>query len=158
MLNVLERPADDFALAATPNGVTVPQKGLTSTSLGTTLVSGSPQSVTFTADGLPAGVTAMFDPPTLTVGASSTLTLTSAAAAVGTYTVTITATGASATHTTTVSLQVTAGGSGGSGASGCGCTIGASPAAGSTNVAGSVALLALCLGLLTLRRQRIIRR
>ena len=70
----------------------------------------SAQSVSLSASGLPSGVTASFNPTSVTAGNGSTLTLiASASAPAATSTVTITGTGTSATHTTTISLTVTNG-------------------------------------------------
>src|SRR5207245_506168 len=77
-------------------------------SITTAVTSGSAQTVSLSASGVPAGATASLDPTSVTAGASSTLTLGAGSAPPGTYTITVTGTGASATHSTTVSLTVTA--------------------------------------------------
>jgi hypothetical protein len=73
------------------------------------VTSGSAESVTLSASGLPAGTTASFSPNPITAGGSSTLTLAVGAATTpGTYTTTVTGTATSATHGTTVTLTITA--------------------------------------------------
>jgi hypothetical protein len=84
------------------------------TTISTAVTSGTAQSVSLSASGLPSGVTASFNPATVTAGASSTLTFTTTATTPpASATVTVTGTGASATHTTTVALTVTQAGGGG---------------------------------------------
>jgi hypothetical protein len=71
------------------------------------VTSGSAQSVSLSASGLPSGATASFSPASVTAGSSSTLTITtSSSTAAGTYPITVTGTGASATHTATYTLTV----------------------------------------------------
>ncbi|HEY6963374.1 MAG TPA: hypothetical protein VI408_15930 [Gaiellaceae bacterium] len=100
---------NDFSLSASPSTLSVTQGATGSSTISTAVTSGSAQTVSLTASGLPAGATASFSPTSVTAGSASTLTLTAGAStAAGTYTVTVTGTGASATHTATVSLTVTA--------------------------------------------------
>jgi hypothetical protein len=98
----------DYTLSASPTSVTVTQGGSGGTSTITVNPTGGfTGSVTLSASGLPAGVTASFgtNPTTST----SVLTLTaSSTATTGTATVTITGTSGALTHTTTVSLTVNA--------------------------------------------------
>ncbi|GAB3147378.1 hypothetical protein GCM10027258_40670 [Amycolatopsis stemonae] len=105
--------ANDFSVAANPASVSVdPGKSVTST-IATTVTKGSAQTVALSASGLPAGVTATFDPASVTAGQSATLTLTaSSSAAPGQATVTVTGKGSDATHTATVSLTVNGSGTG----------------------------------------------
>jgi hypothetical protein len=99
---------NDFSLSASPTSVSVQQGGSGTSTISTSVTSGSAQAVTFSASGVPAGTTASFSPTSVTAGASSTLTLSvGSSTAAGTYTITVTGTGASATHATTVSLTVT---------------------------------------------------
>ncbi len=98
-------PPGDFTLAATAatGSVGSPATSTISTAPST----GTPQTVGFTASGLPTGATYGFSPSSVTSGASSTMTITpSATTPAGTYTVTVTGTGTSATHSTTFSLTV----------------------------------------------------
>ncbi|MFI9383477.1 protease pro-enzyme activation domain-containing protein [Kutzneria sp. NPDC052558] len=105
--------SNDFSMASSPASVSVdPDKSVTST-ISTTVSKGTAQTVALAASGLPAGVTATFDPTSVTAGNSSTLTLTaSSSASPGQSTVTVTGKGSDATHTTTVSLTVNGSGQG----------------------------------------------
>jgi subtilase family serine protease len=96
----------NFTLSASPSSVTIIQGGAG----GTSTISVAPTnsfsgSVTFSASGLPTGVTAAFSPNPST--SSTTLTLTaSSTAATGTAIVTITGVSGSLSHSTSVSLTV----------------------------------------------------
>ena len=98
--------AAGFSLSASPSSLSIAE-GFSGTSTITIApVNGFSGSVTFTASGLPTGVTAGFSPNPGTT--TSTLTLTaSSTAAIGTSTVTITGTSGTITATTTISLTVT---------------------------------------------------
>jgi len=102
-INAVATP--DFALSASPSSLTVKQ-GTSGTSTVTDTPSGGfTGSVTLSASGLPAGVTATFgtNPTTST----SVVTFTaSSTATVGTSTVTITGTSGTLTHTTSVALTI----------------------------------------------------
>jgi len=101
-------PANDFSLTATPAAATVAAGAATTVSIATALTSGTAQTITLAASGLPAGVTASFTPASVTAGGSSTLTLTAAAtAASATATVTVTGTATSGSHAAGVALTVT---------------------------------------------------
>src|SRR5262249_9886118 len=108
-----------------------------------TSIAGTPETIAFSATGLPAGATATFAPTSATAGGSSTLTLaTDTTTPEGTYTITVTGIATSATHDTSVTLEVTAQSHHG----GCGCGVaGANPASG--------AIFVLVLGF-ALRRRR----
>ena len=97
----------DFSLTDSPSSLTVTQ-GTSGTSTVTVHPAGGfTGSVTLSASGLPAGVTASFgtNPATST----SVVTFTaSSTATTGTSTVTITGTSGTLTHTTTVSLTISA--------------------------------------------------
>lgn len=96
----------DYTLSASPSSLTVVQGKTGTSTITVNPTNGFTGSVSLSASGMPAGVTASFN-PTSTTG-SSTLTLTvSSTAATGTSTITITGTSGSLTHTTTVSLTVT---------------------------------------------------
>jgi hypothetical protein len=104
---------NDFSIAANPSSVSATQGGGASTSISTAVTSGSAQSISLSASGLPTGATASFNPASVNSGAGSTLTLNTASTTpTGTFTVTVTGTGASATHVTAVSLTVNAVGTG----------------------------------------------
>jgi endo-1,4-beta-xylanase len=104
--------AQDFTLSANPSSLTVNQGASAASTLSITRVGGFVGSVTFSASGLPSGVTASFNPPS-TTGATSTVTFTaSSAATLGSANVTITATGGGLTRTATIALTVSGGGGG----------------------------------------------
>ncbi len=105
--------ANDFSMAASPASVSAVQGQSATSTISTTLVSGSAQSISLSASGLPSAASASFNPASVSSGGSSTLTITTAATTpAGTYNVTVTGTGTSATHTTAVSLTVTSSGGG----------------------------------------------
>ena len=109
-------PGNDFSLSDSPGSASVAAGGSATSTVSTAVTSGSAQSVSLAASGLPSGVTASFSPGSVTAGGSSTLTLTaSSSAAAGTYPVTITGTAASGSHTATFTLTVTSSGGGGGG-------------------------------------------
>ena len=101
-------PPNDFSIAATPATVPVVAGNAGTTSVGTTVVTGTAETISLTASGLPTGVTAGFGSGSVLAGGSTTLTLTvGAAVAAGSYPITVTGTAPSATHSTTVTLTVT---------------------------------------------------
>ncbi|MET8911119.1 S8 family peptidase, partial [Micromonospora sp. NPDC004551] len=101
-------PTNDFSVSVSPtSGSTAPGGSVTAT-VATATTSGSAQSVSLSASGLPTGATASFSPSSVTSGGSSTLTIaTTASTPAGTYPVTISGTAASGTKTATYSLTVT---------------------------------------------------
>jgi hypothetical protein len=102
-------PANDFSISANPTAISVTQGKSGTSTISTAVTTGSAQSVSLSASGLPSGASASFNPATITSGGSSTLTITtSATTPAATSTITITGTGTSATHSTTVGLTVTA--------------------------------------------------
>jgi hypothetical protein len=103
-------PATDFTLAASPASGTAVGGNPATTTVTTTAIGGDTETVNLSASGLPVGVTAAFNPTSVTPGGSSALTLsTSTTTPPGSYPITITGTGTSNTHTTTYTLTVTAG-------------------------------------------------
>src|SRR2546426_5175523 len=73
-------------------------QGATST-ISTAVVSGSAQTVTLSAGGLPAGATATFDPNAATAGCRHTVTMYAVFSTPdGRYSITVMGTGASASH------------------------------------------------------------
>lgn len=99
--------SQDFAMSLSPTSASVGAGSSATATLATTTTSGSAQSVTFSASGLPAGVTAAFSPQTVTSGGSSTMTLaTSTSTPAGTYTVTVLGDGAAIDRTATFTLTV----------------------------------------------------
>src|SRR5438094_3371452 len=100
--------SNDFSISASPSSVSATQNGTATSTIATAVTSGSAQTVSLSAGGLPSGATASFSPASVTAGGSSTLTLGAGSAAVGTYTITVTGTAASATHSTEVTFTITA--------------------------------------------------
>src|SRR3989442_3850081 len=95
----------DFTIGASPSSVSAAQGGSATSTIATSILSGSPESVTLSATGMPTGTTASFSPNPITAGSSSTLTFTvDPATTPGTYSVTVTGTAPSATQSTTVKL------------------------------------------------------
>ena len=100
--------ASDFSISASPNSLSVPQGSSGTSTIGTTVLSGAAQTVSFSSSGEPAGVTVGFSPGSVAAGASSTMTVgVNSLTAPGDYTLVVTGTGSTATHTTTVGLTVT---------------------------------------------------
>jgi hypothetical protein len=110
---------NNFSISDSPTSQSVDPGNPATTTVSTLTTSGSAQSVSLSASGLPAGASAGFSPASVTSGGSSTLTLTtSASTPAGTYVITITGTGTTATHSTTFSLTVNSSGGGGGGGGG----------------------------------------
>jgi hypothetical protein len=106
--------AGSYTLALAPATLTVQQGASGNTTVNITRTGGFAGTVDLTATGLPAGVTAAFNPAAATAN-TSTLTLTaSATATTGPATVTVTGTSGTITQTATLALTVSAavGGSG----------------------------------------------
>jgi hypothetical protein len=101
-------PPNEFSISASPSTVTVTRGNSGTSTISTAVTSGSAQTVSLSASGVPSGATATFNPTSVTAGASSTLTLNSGTAAAGTYSITVTGTGTSATHSTAVTFVVNA--------------------------------------------------
>src|SRR5207244_828193 len=96
----------DFSLS---NGgsKTVTQGQSASNTVTATLASGTAQTVSFSASGLPSGATASFSPASCVPTCTSTVTIaTSTSTAAGSYTVTITGTSGTLSHTTSFTLTV----------------------------------------------------
>lgn len=106
--------ANDFSIATSPASGSVTAGQSATTTVSTAVVSGTAQTVTLSASGLPTGATAAFNPTSVTAGGTSTLTLTTTTSTpAGSYPITITGTSPSATHTATYTLTVSSGTSGG---------------------------------------------
>ncbi|NUW37751.1 M4 family metallopeptidase, partial [Nonomuraea sp. SMC257] len=99
-------PGNDFSLSVNPaSGSAQPGQQVTTT-VSTQTTSGSAQTVNLSATGLPSGVTASFNPSSVTSGNSSTLTLSvSSSAAQGSYRITVNGAGTT-THSAVYTLQV----------------------------------------------------
>ncbi|NRQ39337.1 M20/M25/M40 family metallo-hydrolase [Nonomuraea sp. NN258] len=97
---------NDFSMSLNPSAGTTEPGTQVSTTVNTQTTQGSPQTVNLSATNLPAGVTASFNPTSVTSGNSSTLALNVAAsAAQGTYQISVRGAG-STTHTATYTLTV----------------------------------------------------
>jgi cardiolipin synthase len=115
-LTVNSGATPSFSISAAPTTLTIDQ-GANGTSTITTAVSGGFDSaIALSASGLPAGVTAGFNPASIAAPGSGTSTLTITVASttvVGTYTVTVTGAGGGLTQSAAISLTVASGGGGG---------------------------------------------
>jgi hypothetical protein len=101
----VQQAPSDFSISS-PLSLTVQAGSSGAATITTAVTAGAAETVKLSATGLPAGVTASFDPGSVLAGRSSTLTLTAANAVAGSYTVTITGTAGSRSHSTTVTLTV----------------------------------------------------
>jgi len=101
-------PSPAFSISASAASVTSGSTGASTVTESITNGFNSP--VALTASGLPSGVTAAFNPTSITGAGNSTLTFTAASSAVaGTYTITVVGTSASGTaQATTLTLTVRA--------------------------------------------------
>jgi hypothetical protein len=112
-LTVSATATPDFAVSASPASVSVAAGSSGTSTISTAVSGGFNSAVSLSASGLPAGVTAAFNPTSIAApgSGSSTLTFTAAStAAAGTSTITINASGGGISHSTTVSLTITTGG------------------------------------------------
>src|SRR2546427_7588659 len=101
-------PSFDFSLSNGGNKSVVQGQSV-SNMITATLVSGTAQSVSFSASGLPTGATASFSPASCNPTCPSTVTLTtSASTPTGSSTITVTGAYGSLSHTTTFTLTVNA--------------------------------------------------
>jgi hypothetical protein len=104
-LNV--NPTGNFTLSASPSSLSFIQGTSGTSTITVSPLSGFNGSVSFSASGLPSGVSASFNPTSSS--STSTLTLTaSSTAATGTVTVTVTGTSGNLSNAATISLTVTA--------------------------------------------------
>jgi hypothetical protein len=105
-LVVQAAPTPDFSLSATPSSQTVKHGAGTSYTVSITRTGGFTGAITFSAGGLPIGVSVGFN-PNGTTGNSSTMSVsTSGRTPRGTYVLTITAVSGSLSHSTNVTLVV----------------------------------------------------
>ena len=99
----------DFTLSATPASQTLTAGNGASYTVTTFSLNGFSGSVALSLSGAPSGVTASFNPTSVTGSGNSTLTISSASStAAGTYSLTITGLSGTLQHTATVSLTVNA--------------------------------------------------
>ncbi len=94
-----------FSLSASPAGASVVQGNSATSTVAVAPQNGFTGSVMFTASGLPAGVTASFNPNPAPTTTQLSLAASSGAAS-GTFSVTVTGTSGSLSNSTTVSLTV----------------------------------------------------
>lgn len=128
-------PTNDFSVAVNPTSRSVAAGSSTTATVSTAVTSGSAQTASLSATGLPSGATASFSPASVTTGGSSTVTIaTTAATPAGTYSVSLRGTAGSTVRSATLSLTVTGGGSGSA------CTALGNVSTGSLSSGGSVNL------------------
>src|SRR2546430_8987650 len=72
---------NDFSIAANPTSLSLASGGSGSSTISTAVTSGSAQTVSLSASGVPAGASASFNPTSVTAGGSSTLTIGAGTAA-----------------------------------------------------------------------------
>jgi len=99
--------ASDFSISINPTSQSVNAGSSINYTVNTAVLVGAAQTINLSISGLPSGVTASFNPATVTAGNSSTLTLT-AAATTGSVSsnFTVTGTGTQSTHTASASVTV----------------------------------------------------
>jgi kumamolisin len=95
-----------FSLSGT--AVSVVQGSNGTSTISTSVTGGFNSAIALSVSGLPSGVTASFNPASVTGAGTSTLTFTTAATtAAGNYSITVTGTSGTTSHTATVTLTVT---------------------------------------------------
>ena len=103
----------DFSLSVSPGNQSIAAGGGTTYTVTTTGLNGFGGSVNLSVNGLPAGATGTFNPPSLTGSGSSTLTVnTSGGVSPGTFPLTVTGTSGSLSHGASASLNITGGSAG----------------------------------------------
>ncbi len=111
-LTVSAKTTTGFSLSPSASSLSVKQGASGTDSIAVTDIGGFTGSVSFTATGMPSGVTASFSPASST--SSSVLTLTaSSTATIGAFTITVTGTSGSTTASTSFALSVSSSGVGG---------------------------------------------
>ncbi len=111
-LSVKAKTTTGFSLSPSASSLSVKQGASGTDSIAVTDIGGFTGSVSFTATGMPSGVTASFSPASST--SSSVLTLTaSSTATIGAFTITVTGTSGSTTASTSFALSVSSSGVGG---------------------------------------------
>lgn len=100
-------PANDFTLTATPASGTVTPGGSVSTTITGTVTRGVAQPVSLAVSGLPEGVTATFQPASISSNGSTTLTVSTAATMLaGSYTISVIGTGTDAIRPVAYQLRI----------------------------------------------------
>jgi endoglucanase len=107
-LMVVAQPTPDFSLAANPTSLTINRGASGMSTIAITRTGGFTGSVALSASGLPAGVTASFNPASTTGNASALTLAASNTATTGQATVTITGVSGGLTHSIPISLTVNA--------------------------------------------------
>jgi Abnormal spindle-like microcephaly-assoc'd, ASPM-SPD-2-Hydin/Fibronectin type III domain len=105
----LTTAAPDFALSASPAGLSVAPGSQGASTITSTLSNGFNSAVSLSASGIPSGTTASFSPSTISApgGGYSTMTITvGSSTATGTYPITIIGNGGGIQQTVTVTLAV----------------------------------------------------
>jgi len=98
---------NDFDMSLNPTSATVRSGESTTSTVATTVVSGSAETIQLSASGQPAGVTVSFDPSSVTAGNSATMAVsTTSSVPTGSYPITVTGRAASATHSVEFTLNV----------------------------------------------------
>lgn len=113
ILNIVFNPTNDFSLTASPTSLGTTQGTTVSATVSTTVSGTFNSSVALSASGLPAGITASFNPSSIAApgSGSSTLSLTvGSTASTGTYNISITGIGGGKSHTASLTLTVSGGG------------------------------------------------
>ena len=99
--------ATDFSISITPASQSVNAGSSVNYTVNTAVLTGAAQTINLAITGLPSGVTASFNPTTITAGNSSTLTLlASSSAGSVTANFTVSGIGTVSTHTTSASITV----------------------------------------------------
>jgi hypothetical protein len=107
-LTVRSSTSSDFSISVSPGSASVTAGSSAGGTVSTAVTSGSAETVSLSATGLPAGATATFSPSSVTSGSSASLTIaTSSSTPGGTYSIAISGTAASGSHSTSFSLTVT---------------------------------------------------
>jgi len=98
----------DFSIMASPDELSLPQGNTLASTITITAIDGFNDDVSFTTSGLPTGVTANYDPETITGSGSTTLSLTATGdATLGLATLTVTATAGEISNNTAIELTIT---------------------------------------------------
>ena len=98
---------NDFSIGASPTSLTLNAGQSSTSTISTTLASGTAEAITLSAAGAPAGTTVSFSPTSVTTGGSSTMTVAVGPGTLpGSYTIAVTGTSPTTSHQTSVTLKV----------------------------------------------------